>query len=111
MLLAKLNLYNSVMSLSQKQVKQLRKLVHHRKVIVIIGQHGLTDNVMHEIDNALEIHELIKVRINAGDKQERNRVIDQIAQQTGSDVIQRIGHTAAFYRASDNISVDAKIKI
>jgi len=95
------------MSLSQKQIKQLRKLAHHRKVIVIIGQHGLTDNVMHEIDSALEIHELLKVRINASDKSERNQIIDQIAQQTGSEVIQRIGHIGVFYRRSD----EAKITI
>jgi len=89
------------MSLSQKQVKELRKLAHHLKVVVIIGQHGLTDNVMHEIDNALEIHELLKIRVNAGDKDERNQLIDQIAQQTGSDVIQRIGHVGVFYRPSE----------
>ena len=93
------------MSLSQKQVKELRKLAHHLKVVVIIGQHGLTDNVMHEVDNALEIHELLKVRINAGDKQERNQIIDQIAQQTGSDVIQRIGHVGVFYRPSDEAKI------
>jgi RNA-binding protein len=89
------------MSLSQKKIKQLRKLAHHRKVIVIIGQHGLTDNVMHEIDSALDIHELLKVRINASDKTERNQMIDQVAQQTGSDVIQRIGHIAVFYRPGE----------
>ena len=87
--------------ISQKQVKELRKLAHHRKVVVIIGQHGLTDNVMHEIDNALETHELLKVRINASDKDERNRIIDQIAQQTRSDVIQRIGHIGVFYREAE----------
>jgi RNA-binding protein len=89
------------MSLNQKQVKHLRKLAHHLKVVVIIGQHGLTDNVMNEIDNALEIHELLKVRINASDKTERNQIIDQIAQQTGSDIIQRIGHIGVFYRPGD----------
>jgi len=90
------------MSITQKQLKQLRKLAHHLKVIVIIGQHGLTDNVMHEIDNALEIHELLKIRINAGDKAERNKIIDQIAQQTQSDVIQRIGHIGVFYRPAED---------
>ena len=68
------------MTLPQKQLKQLRKLAHHRKVVVIVGQHGLTDNVMQEVDNALEIHELVKVRINAGDRTERNNIIDMIAQ-------------------------------
>jgi len=89
------------MPLSQKQIKTLRKLAHHQKVIVIVGQHGLTDPVMFEIDNALEIHELLKVRINASDKLERNKLIDKIAQQTQSEIVQRIGHIAVFYRQGD----------
>ena len=90
------------MPLSQKQVKKLRKLAHHKKVVVIVGQHGLTDAVMFEIDNALEIHELLKVRINASDKSERNQIIEQIAQQTQSEVVQRIGHIAVFYRQGED---------
>ena len=91
------------MTLSQKQVKSLRKRAHHLKVVIIIGQHGLTDNVMHEIDSALEIHELLKIRINAGDKQGRNQIIDKIAHQTSSDIVQQIGHVGVFYRASDEV--------
>jgi len=90
------------MPLLQKQIKQLRKLAHHLKVIVTVGQHGLTDSVMFEIDNALEIHELLKVRISAGDKTERNQVIDNIAQQTQSEVVQRIGHISVFFRQGDD---------
>jgi len=84
--------------LSEKHRKQLRKLAHHRKVIVIIGQHGLTENVMAEIEQALEVHELVKVRVNAGERETRNAMIDQIAQQTRSDVVQRIGHIGTFFR-------------
>ena len=93
------------MPLLQKQLKNLRKLAHHQKVIVIVGQHGLTDSVMFEIDNALEIHELLKVRISAGDKTDRNQVIDNIAQQTQSEIVQRIGHIAVFYRQGENNKV------
>lgn len=89
-------------AISQKQLKQLRQLAHHRKVIVIIGQNGLTDNVMNEIDQALEAHELVKVRVNAGDRAERNDMIDRIAQQTQSTVVQRIGHLGVFYRKSED---------
>lgn len=87
--------------LSEKHRKQLRKLAHHRKVIVIIGQHGLTDNVMAEIDQALEAHELVKVRVNAGEREERHAMIERVAQQTHSDVVQRIGHIAVFFRRAE----------
>ena len=92
--------------LSEKHRKQLRKLAHHRKVIVIIGQHGLTDNVMSEIDQALSVHELVKVRVNAGEREERNSLIDRIAQQTHSDVVQRIGHIGTFFRRADKPKIE-----
>lgn len=92
--------------LSQKHCKQLRKLAHHRKVIVIIGQHGLTDNVMAEIDQALEKHELVKVRVNAGERAARDAMIDRIAAQTHSDVVQRIGHIGTFFRRAETPRIE-----
>ena len=92
--------------LSEKHRKQLRKLAHHRKVIVIVGQHGLTDNVMAEIDQALAVHELVKVRINAGEREERSAMIDRVAQQTQSDVVQRIGHIAVFFRRAEKPRIE-----
>ena len=92
--------------LSEKHRKQLRKLAHHRKVIVIIGQHGLTDNVTSEIDHALEAHELVKVRVNAGERDERAAMIDRIAQLTRSDVVQRIGHIAVFFRRAEKPRIE-----
>ena len=94
--------YNRAMPISQKQLKQLRQLAHHKKVVVNIGQHGLTDKVMQEIEQALDAHELIKVRVNASDRNERNDMIDVIAQQTQSTVVQRIGHIGVFYRKAED---------
>ena len=65
------------MSLTNNQIKFLRKLAHSRKVIVIVGGAGLTENVLLEIDNALNTHELVKVRINAGEREERSAMIEQ----------------------------------
>lgn len=89
------------MSISEKQRLYLRKLAHHRKVIVILGQHGLTKNVLSEIDLALQHHELIKVRINTNDREVRRTLVDQIADDTHSDVIQQIGHLGVFYRRAE----------
>ena len=89
------------MAITEKQRRHLRKLAHSLKPVVIIGQHGLSENVITEIDNALGHHELIKVRINASDKAARQAMIDAIAEQTESDFVLSIGHIAAFYRAAD----------
>jgi len=94
------------MSLTNNQIKFLRKLAHSRKVIVIVGNAGLTENVLVEIDNALNTHELVKVRINAGEREERAAMIEQIQQHTQSTIIQTIGHVAVFYRPAEKTVIE-----
>ncbi|MGQ9658797.1 MAG: ribosome assembly RNA-binding protein YhbY [Thermochromatium sp.] len=86
------------MSITEKQKRWLKSRVHHLKPVVIIGQHGLTESVLAEIENALDHHELLKVRINVGDRNEREVVIGLICERTGAELISRIGNVAAFYR-------------
>lgn len=93
------------MALTDKQRKHLRALAHHRKVIVIVGQNGLSENVIGEVDNALARHELVKVRVNAGDREERQSMIETIAEQTHSEVVQTIGHIGVFYRPADKPAI------
>ena len=54
--------------------------------------------VLAEIGVALNAHELIKIRISAGDRAERDAVIREIAACTSADLISRIGHIGAFFR-------------
>lgn len=89
------------MPLTSSQKQFLRQRAHHLKPVVIIGQHGLGENVLAEIDNALAHHELIKVRVNAGDREQRQSMIEQIAAQTGAEPVQQIGHVAVFYRPAE----------
>lgn len=86
------------MPLTLKQRKHLRALAHPAKPVVIIGQHGLTENISREVDQALEHHELIKVRINAGDRDERSNIIDSLLSEVSAELVQRIGHIAVLYR-------------
>lgn len=86
------------MSLSNVQQRHLRSLAHHLKPVVLIGQHGLKDSVFDEIDIALGAHELIKVRIAAGDRDERAVMIEQITERSGADLVQTIGHIAVLFR-------------
>lgn len=86
------------MILTKKQIKTLRSLAHQLKPVVRIGQNGLTDNVMEEIANALEYHELIKMKINVGDRQERDDILQKICEETRSESIQKIGNVAVLFR-------------
>jgi RNA-binding protein len=86
------------MTLTDQQRKQLRALAHPRKPVVMVGQRGLTDSVIAEIHLALEHHELVKVKVNVSDRDARARVVQQICEQTGADLVQRIGFIATLFR-------------
>lgn len=88
------------MKITDRQKRWLKKQVHHLKPVVTIGQAGLTEAVLAEIGLALDHHELIKIKVNAGGREQRDAAIGVIAEKTGSDPIDRIGNTAAFFRAN-----------
>ena len=86
------------MSLNNKQNRFLRAQAHSLKPVVLIGSAGLTDSVINEINQALYDHELIKVRVNADDREAKQEMIDAISGQTESFLVQSIGHIGIFYR-------------
>lgn len=93
------------MKLTPKQLRHLKTLAHSRKPIVIIGSAGLTDNVIAEISNALDHHELIKIRVNAADKASRTKMIETICQQTHCTLVFAIGHVATVYRHAEKSKI------
>ncbi len=89
------------MTLSDSQRRHLRGLAHALKPVVIVGQHGLREAVLNEIDQALTVHELIKVRVGADDRDSRAATIEAIVAQCGAQVVQRIGHIAVLFRRNE----------
>jgi RNA-binding protein len=86
------------MAVNDKQKRYLRGLAHALKPVVMLGNKGLTETVQAEIDNALNRHELIKVKVSGAEKAERLAILNNIADSNGADLIASIGHIAAFYR-------------
>lgn len=86
------------MPLTEKQKRHLRALGHKLKPVVLTGAAGLTEAVYKEIDAALTCHELIKVRVNAEEREIREEMIGEICNRTGADLVQRIGHIALLFR-------------
>ena len=66
--------------------------------MVIVGANGLTDNVLNEIEQAVDHHELIKIRLNVADKQQRDAIISEICKKARAELVQKIGHIIAVYR-------------
>ena len=85
-------------SLSNPQIRHLRSMAHSLKPVVMIGQHGLREPVLEEISIALDFHELIKIKVSAGDRDERDEIIGNIIGETGAVLVQRIGNMAVIFR-------------
>jgi RNA-binding protein len=86
------------MALSEKQKKHLRRLAHALSPIVMLGNAGLTEGVVAELDRALTDHELVKVAARVGERDARDAALATLAARTSSELVQRIGHTGVFYR-------------
>ncbi|HET8807326.1 MAG TPA: ribosome assembly RNA-binding protein YhbY [Methylophaga sp.] len=89
------------MAVNDKQRRYLKGLAHPLKPVVMIGNSGLTPNVLNEIEQALSHHELIKVRVSGQERADRKQMLDQIAEQTGADLVMVIGHIGGFYRPAE----------
>jgi RNA-binding protein len=85
-------------ALSGKQRRHLRALGHGLAPIVQLGKDGVTGNVVSALDQALEDHELVKVRILASALVDRNEAGDQLAKDTNSEIAQIIGNVLLVYR-------------
>ena len=88
------------MRLSEKQKKHLRRHAHPLHPLVMVGNAGLTEGVVNELDRALEDHELVKVSARIGEREARNTALEELARRTNAELVQRVGHVGVFYRRS-----------
>lgn len=85
--------------LKGSQKKYLRGLAHNLNPSAFVGQKGLTDTLIGEIDQALEAIELIKIKFNDYKQKDRkNALIKEITAATQSHLAGMIGHVAILYR-------------
>ncbi len=91
------------MNLTEKQLRFLRGKAHALKPVVMLGQKGLTENVVAETVQALRDHELIKVRVRSTDRAQRESWISALVSQCSCVLVARIGHVAVLYRAASPI--------
>ena len=94
------------MTLNNKQKQFLKGLAHPLKPVVQLGQNGLTEGVLAEIDNALNHHELIKVRVTSEDREEKGLIVDAIVRETKAIKLQVIGHVLTLYKQSEERKID-----
>ena len=90
------------MTLNNQQIKHLRNLAHHLKPVILIGQNGITDSLLNELNIALDHHELVKIRIAGEDREQRKQAISQLCVSTSADKVQAIGKTLTLFKRNTN---------
>lgn len=84
--------------LSPRERKHLKARAHALEPVVTVGQAGLTEAVVREIDRALTAHELIKVRLGDADREGRAALHDAISARTDAAKVQSVGRMVVLWR-------------
>ena len=97
-------------SLSRPQTQYMRALAHNLKPVVIIGNKGLTEAVLSEVQLALDHHELIKVKLAGADREQRAGLSKALCESTGAVQVSTIGRILTLYRANPDRDRDRRIR-
>ena len=93
------------MPLSKKQIKFLRAKCHDLKAVIMLGQKGLTEEVLNELEIALLHHELVKIKLSVDDREVRKQMIVEICDKSQSQEVQSIGKTLSVYRVNPDKAI------
>jgi RNA-binding protein len=94
-----------MLKLNSKQVSHLRALSHGLNPVVMIGNQGLSESVLKEIEVSLQAHELIKIKVFGDDRESRVQMLESICESTGAAPIHHIGKQLVIYRPSEKAKI------
>jgi RNA-binding protein len=84
--------------LSEQQKKHLRGVAHGLDPVLRLGTAGITEAFLAELETTLAHHELIKIKVAASDRTQRDAAIASLVEHAGATLITRIGNIAVLYR-------------
>ncbi len=86
-------------ALSVHQKQYLKGLAHELKPVVMVGQRGISPQLLESAEQALLAHELIKVKfVENKEKPYKQAVTEQLSRETGAWIVGMIGHVSILYR-------------
>lgn len=91
--------------MNPKQISYLRGLAHSLNPVVMIGNNGLTDSVLKEIDMNLNAHELIKIKVMGDDRALRSQMLAEICEKANAIAVHHIGKQLVVYRKSEKARI------
>ena len=97
--------------INKKQRQFLRGLAHHLKPAAMIGQQGLTANLLQAVDQGLTSHELLKIKMQATATVDRQAAAEELAGKCHAILVQIIGKTIILYRPNPKKKGDQQIKL
>ena len=86
--------------LNSRQRAQLRGLANTMDAIFQVGKGGIGEQIIKQVDDALEARELIKISVLETSEETSRTAADKIAKAVGADVVQVIGRKFVLYRES-----------
>ena len=89
---------SSELTLTSRQRAHLKARAHALEPLVQIGHAGVQDTVVAAVDTALTAHELIKVKINDAERDERVEISEALSERTGAAIVQRVGKVVVLWR-------------
>lgn len=97
-----------MIELSPTERRALRAAAHHLNPTVAIAGNGLTVNVLKEIDLSLKSHELIKVKLQGIERDDRDALLAEICAELGCAPVQHIGNILVLWRPKPEGEEEAK---
>ena len=94
-----------MLKLNSKQVSHLRAMSHALNPVVMIGNNGLSESVLKEIEVSLNAHELIKIKVSGDDRALRKQMLVDICEKTGAVAIHHIGKQLVIFRPSEKAAI------
>lgn len=96
--------------LTGKQKRFLRSKAHHVTPVTQVGKGGISDNMIEQINMALETKELIKVSILQNCEEDKDTVAETLAERSGAELVQLIGKTVVLFKESvDHKSISLEL--
>ena len=94
------------MAITGKQVRQLRSMANNLKPTVIVGKEGVTANILKQVNEGLEAHELIKVSVRCETGSQAAEAGREIADQAEAELVQVIGKRVVLYRETTRDDIE-----
>lgn len=97
--------------LSPAQIRHLRGLAHHLKPLAMLGREGITASQITAVEEVLDAHELVKVKIQENFPDDRKEGSAALAQKCRAALVQVIGRICLLYRPNPDLPAERRVHL